>query len=189
MLLKEYIAIAFNNFLSAPSMSLIWILIFAAAVGVFWAGIISGNRKRTLTVFVTVLIATAALLSFLNVTGWFLAPSLGIVVVSLLSIGVAFGITQLSMGIENKSALYGSLAVAGFCAVSYFPLNMLFDDLLSFSRFFGYGIIFVVISGLIGLAFAKIDRGPIIRTTSLTGLVIYLLITYDRYLQTWYEYI
>ena len=106
VLLKEYIAIAFNNFLSAPSMNLIWILIFAAAVGVFWAGIISGNRKRTLTVFVTVLIATAALLSFLNVTGWFLAPSLGIVVVSLLSIGVAFGITQLSMGIENKSALY-----------------------------------------------------------------------------------
>lgn len=189
VLLKEYIAIAFNNFLSAPSMSITWILLFAAVVGVFWAGLISGNRRRTLTIFGAVLIATTALLSFLNATEWFLTPSLGIFVISLLSVGVAFGITQLSMGIENKSALYGSLAVAGFGALSYFPLNILFDNVLSFLRFFGYGILFVVISGLIGLAFAKIDRGPIVRTTSLTGLVIYLLITYDKYLQTWFEYI
>ena len=189
VLLKEYIAIAFNNFLSAPNMSLTWILIVASILGVFWAGVISGNRKRVLTVFGVVLAGSAVLLYLLNLTEWFLAPRLGIVTVLLLSVGIAFGITQLSMGIENRNALYGSLTVAGFGAVTYFPLNNLFDDVASFSRYLLLGLIFVVISGLIGLAFAKIDRGPIVRTTTLTGLVVFLLITYDKYMQTWFDYI
>lgn len=189
VLLKEYIAIAFNNFLSAPNMSLTWILLFSSAIGIFWAGIISGNRRKTMVVFGTALVATALLLYFLNSTDWFLAPRLGILAIIPISIGIAFGITQLSMGIENRSALYGSLSVAGLGAVSYFPLNTLFDDVTNFSRFFLYGLIFVVISGFIGFAWSKIDRGPVIRTTSLTGLVVYLLLTYDRYLQTWFDYI
>jgi peptide/nickel transport system permease protein len=189
VLLKEYIAIAFNNFLSAPNMSLTWILIVASVIGVFWAGVISGNRKRIWTVFAVTLIGSAALLYFLNAIDWFLSPTLGVVVVFLLSIGIAFGITQLSMGIENKNALYGSLAVAVFGAAAYFPINSLFDDVASFSRFLLIGLVFIVVSGFIGLGFAKIDRRPIIRTTSLTGLVVYLLITYDKYLQTWYDYI
>jgi peptide/nickel transport system permease protein len=189
VLLKEYIAIAFNNFLSAPNMSIAWILIVASVIGIFWAGVISGNRKRIWLVFGIALIGSAGLLYFLNLIDWFLSPTLGIFVVFFLSIGIAFGITQLSMGIDNKSALYGSLAVAVFGAAAYFPINSLFDDVAGFARFTLIGLVFVVISGLIGLGFAKIDRGPIVRTTSLTGFVIYLLITYDKYLQTWYDYI
>ena len=189
VLLKEYIAISFNNFLSQPNMSLTWIFIFSSVVGIFWAGIISGNKKRVVTVFGVALLATAILLYLLDATDWFLAPRLGIFVIVLLSIGIAFAVTQLSMGIDNRNALYAALSVAAFGAVSYFPLNMLFDDVTGFSGFALIGLGFVVISGLIGLAFARIDRGPIIRTTSITGLVVYLLISYDQYLQVWYDYI
>ena len=189
VLLKEYIAIDFNNFLSDPNISLVWIVLFSFFIGFFWAGVISGTLKRVWLIFAAVSTFAGILIYVLNATDWFKTPRLGFIGILILGTVIGFGFTQLSMGIENKSALYGSLTVVGLSSAAYFPVNSYFDGVESVSRYALLGLGFLLAAALVGYLFAKIDRGPVIRTTTLVGLGMFLLITYDRYLQTWYTYI
>jgi peptide/nickel transport system permease protein len=68
------------------------------------------------------------LVAIFGATGWLLNPSLGPVVVLALSIGIAFGVTQLSVGLINKAALRASLTMAGLSVVAFYPVNWVFDN-------------------------------------------------------------
>ena len=51
VLLKQYLAISFNNFLANATISPGWILGSSIISGIFWAGIISGSRKKVMIIF------------------------------------------------------------------------------------------------------------------------------------------
>jgi peptide/nickel transport system permease protein len=51
VLLKEFMAIQFNNFLSEPNIPLKWMFIFAGFTGMFWSSLFGGERKRFWSVF------------------------------------------------------------------------------------------------------------------------------------------
>ncbi len=93
VLLKEYLAIQFNTFLSEPRISAQWLIGLSIAAGVFWSAIISGTRKRVLMIFAGAATANFALLSYLSITEWFANPSLGPIALGIFSVGVAYGVT------------------------------------------------------------------------------------------------
>ena len=96
VLLKQYLAIDFNDFLVNATISPPWIIGLSIASGFFWAAIFSGTRKRVLTIFFTVFLANSALLTLLSATKWFAYPRLGPIAVALFGVGVAYGVTYLS---------------------------------------------------------------------------------------------
>ena len=75
VLLKEYLAIQFNNFLGNPTIPLSWLIGLSVVSGVFWSAIISGTRTRVLQIFAGVFVVNFAFLSFLSATKWFANPS------------------------------------------------------------------------------------------------------------------
>lgn len=188
VLLKQYMAIQFNDFLTNPQIAVPWVIGISAFVGVFWAALISGSRQRVFTVFVTAASGTGLMIFFLNSIDWFSNPGLGPIVLLLLAIGVAIGITQLSTGISNRAALYASLsmAIAGF--ISYFPMQSIFDGDNRRIKVLIAFILMILLSVVAALVFAKVDRGPVIRTTLLTSFIISLLIFLDKFMQTWAPY-
>ena len=109
VLLKEYLAISFNDFLREPQIPFGWIIGIGLVSGLFWASVIGGSRKTYWTTYAAAFAISATLVAVLGSTGWLINPSLGPIVVLLLSIGIAFGVTQLSVGLTNKAALYSSL--------------------------------------------------------------------------------
>ena len=50
-------------------------------------------------------------------------------------------------------------------------------------------ILEIITSVVVGLAFAKIDRGPVVRTSVISGLVMSLLLILDRIFQSFPEYL
>ncbi|GMA96272.1 hypothetical protein GCM10025881_30960 [Pseudolysinimonas kribbensis] len=74
VMLKQFAAINFNDFLSSPVIPPLWIGIIAVVSGVVWMGIVGGGWRRRLIVFGVAVLAPIAVLTFTNLTGWFKTP-------------------------------------------------------------------------------------------------------------------
>jgi len=188
VLLKQYLAISFNNFLREPNVPLKGLLLLALASGIFWASVIGGSRKTFWKVFGTATIIAGSIVAIMDATNWFLKPGLGPIIVFLFSIGVAYGVTQLSVGVTNKAALRSSLTMSVTTLVMYYPANWVFDNHPGAP---GILFLFFLMAGIAvaaALSFSKIDRGPIIRTAVLTAFLSTLIIIVDKFMQTWKPY-
>jgi peptide/nickel transport system permease protein len=188
VLLKQYLAIGFNDFLANPTVTMPWLVGLSLFAGVFWAGVISGSRARVLTVFGTAALSTFLLLSLLSSTGWFANPSLGPVLVAGLGAGAALGVTQLSVGLQNRQALFASLSMVGVFALSYGLINAVFEERGRLGNFTLMIAGSVVLAILLSLVFARVDRGPVVRTTIITAIVMWVLIFTDKLMTTWAPY-
>ena len=189
VLLKEFLAIRFNDFLQNATIPIGWIIVLSLLSAVFWTGILGGLRASILRNFAVVFTGTALILSFISLSKWLLDPGLGPIVLFLFAIGIAYGMTAISIGIENKSALKASLSMAILTLILYYPLQYIFDRYSSWLLLLLLLVLTVGTAILFGGIFAKIDRGPIIRTTILTGIGCGILIILDRLMQTWSTYI
>jgi peptide/nickel transport system permease protein len=188
VLLKEYMAIQFNNFLQNPTVPIGWIIGVGAVTGIFWGSILGGDRRKFWISFVTSAAIASSLLTVISITGWFANPQLGPIVITLLAVGIAFGITQISVGISNRAALKASLTSAALVSISYFPVNWLFDKYPNSLTIFLLASLNIAIAVFVALGFSKIDRGPIVRTTVITAFVASGLLFVDKLMQTWKPY-
>lgn len=188
VLLKEYLAISFNNFLRAPEVPLKWLLALSLFSGIFWAAIIGGSRKTFWISFATAMAISAGIITAMGQMNWFLDPGLGPIIVFALSIGIAFAVTQLSVGITNKAALRASLTMSGVALAAYYPANWVFDNHPGAFGIFLMALIAFFIAVVTARGFSKIDRGPITRTTIITAVLSGGLIIVDKFMQTWKPY-
>ena len=188
VLLKQFLAIRFNDFLSNPVIPLNVVIFLSVFSGIFWSAIISGDRKRVIQIFAIAFAANALLLEILSITKWFASPSLGPVVILILGVGVAFGITQLSTGISNRQSLYAALSMAVIGTIAYFPAQWAFTSShprLAVLVMAGITIGFAIVSAQV---FARVDKGPVTRTAILTSVIIAVLIIIDRLMREWAPY-
>jgi peptide/nickel transport system permease protein len=155
---------------------------------VFWASIVGGTRKKFWTTFAVAGLSASSLIALFSLTKWFLNPSLGPIVVGGLAVGIAYGITQVSVGLINKAALKASLTMAGVVFAFYYPANWLFDKFPGALTVFGIYSLIIAIAVFVALSYSKIDRGPIIRTSVLTAFISTGLLVVDKFMQTWKPY-
>jgi peptide/nickel transport system permease protein len=188
VLLKEYLAISFNNFLVDPQIPINWVIGIGLVSGLFWAAVIGGSRKTYWTTYGVAFAISASLVGVLGSIDWLLDPSLGPIVILLLSIGIAFGVTQLSVGITNKAALRASLVMAGLTVIAYYPANWIFDNYPGNFTIFLMICVLITTAVFVGLAFSKIDRAPIVRTSIITAVLSASLVLVDKLMQTWKPY-
>jgi len=188
VLLKEYLAISFNDFLREPNIPFNFMVAIALISGLFWASVVGGSRKTYWTTYGVASLASAILLLIIDLSGWLLNPSLGPILILALSIGIAFGVTQLSVGLTNKPALRASLTMAGLSVVAFYPVNWVFDNHPGGLSIFLLVCALITTAVFVGLAFAKIDRAPVVRTTILTAVLSANLVLVDKFMQTWKPY-
>jgi peptide/nickel transport system permease protein len=189
VLLKQYLAISFNNFLREAKIGSIFILIASIASGIFWAAVVSGSRKRIWMIFGGVGVVTAIFLEFLSAIKWFAHPGLGPIGVLVFGVGAAFGVTQLSTGISNRSALRAALSMSFAGLVLYYPVHWVFKNHASVLMILLLAVVTILLGIAFGILFSKIDRGPIIRTAVITGFIIGFIILIDQLMHTWAPYI
>jgi peptide/nickel transport system permease protein len=188
VLLKEFMAIQFNNFLSEPNIPLRWMIIFSIFTGVFWGALLGGERKRFWTVFGGAFATNFVILWAIDLTDWYLDPGLGPILIALLSVGIAFGVTAISSGITDIKARNAALVMAGLALAWYYPAQWIFDNYASYFAVIFMLALLITTGVFVSRAFSKIDRGPIARTAIITGFLCGFLILIDRVMQSWKEY-
>ena len=188
VLLKQFIAIGFNDFLRDPEIPPVVIAAFSVIAALLWSSILGGNTRKRIIVAVVAGASTAVTLAYFNLADWLSDPSLGIVAVGLTAIGIAFGITAISTGLRIRRALYGSLAVAVLAIVLYYPLKFYVFPLMSLGLFLGMLVVTVALTGAVGFVIAGRDRWQAFRTTALVGLLVMLVMSLDQYMSFWEAY-
>jgi len=187
VMLKQYVAIEFNNWLRDPVIPGPVILVASAINAVVWMAILGGDRQRRLTTLGVAFAAAAVSLEFLSATQWFADPGLGPVAVLVLAVGAAFGVTFLISGFRYRPPLVSALVAAavgcGFYLVSEPVLadpSVWMIPLLAMAT---------VATGLaIGYLLGGLQRRQAMVTATATGLLTGGVIMIDYLLQAYAGY-
>ena len=188
VLLKQFAAIEFNDFLLEPVISPEWMIGLSLVGALFWSGIIGGNRSKFWIAFGAAFGMTFVTLFFISSTGWLLTPSLGPVLVTLMALAAAVGITQLSNGVSDRRALTIALAIAGLTPVFYFVMQPVFSTEFAGWQMLVLAVLTVLVGAGIGYFAGGDQRRAIARTGGITAFVGAGLIVLDRYMQSWNDY-
>jgi len=190
VLLKQYIAIGLNDFLQDGAQVPWWLVAVGAVVsGLLWASIIPGNLRRKILTFGIALVSTGALGVYVNLTQWFLDPSIGIVGVVITAAAVAFGVPAILTGLKNKRALRTSIVVAAIGIAVYFPFRLwLSYSITEWWMLLGLAVLTVLVGGAVGYFLGGDDKRPIIRVGAFTAFFVGFVIALDRYMAAWAPY-
>jgi len=187
VLLKQWVAIGFNDFLVDPVIAPVVVIATSAVIGIIWAAAIGGDGRRRLAVFAVAGGATLAVLGYISATQWLLNPGLGPVVIGVTGVGLAVVVTLLSAGLRNKRALYSAIATALLGAALWWPLQFLFVEATT-PLILGLAVVAVGVGVVIGYIFGGPDPGISARGAAITALLVALLIFVDRMMSAWYAY-
>jgi len=177
VLLKQFVAIRFNDWLSDPRVGTVTLVVLSLLAALTWQAIIGGNRRRRLVVAGVTFAVSAAILYAISVSAWFAHPAFGIDVVSLLSLGSALVVTQLTAGWQRRNVLDATLVTAVVGVISSFLVRPLLEDPT-------WGVILLLllvamaVGAGVGYLMGGLDRPQAARacaaTAALTGLWIFM---------------
>lgn len=187
VLLKEFGAIRFNDFLADPSVPITTVLVVGLVSGLVWALIIGGDLRRRLITFAVAAVAAGGVLWYLGATQWFRYPGLGPALVAVTGVGIAIGLSALIAGSQNRRALYASLVTVALALVAMFALRPLLDR-ATFPLILLLGVLAVGAGVLVGYLFGGYDRRQSMRVAGLTSFLVAGLVMLDRFMIAWPSY-
>lgn len=188
VLLKEFMAIQFNDFLADPSIPPFVVILIALIFGFIVAGFVGGTRARFFSIFGSAAVFAGIVVTYLSATQWFIKPSLGIFGVTFLALCNAAIVIQLISGLESKKGLYTGFGTAVVIAILYFPLQLLMSETASFLNVVTVFAITILIGTTIGYFISPIDRRVYMRIGAFTALLSTFPIIVDRFMQEFENY-
>jgi peptide/nickel transport system permease protein len=189
VLLKQYFAIGFNDFLTDGQVTTPFLIWIPLILGLIIAGFIGGERKRFWISYGSAVVGLFALLNLLNWMNWFQNPGLGIVLVFLFSAGAGIVVAGLTMGFEHKTARKAALTVAVIGAVLYYPFNLIPGEWLNLGLLAILGVLAVVVGVFAAGMWAKEDKSALRRIGGLTAFFTGLILIVDKLMQVWNPYV
>ncbi len=179
VLLKQYGAIKFNDWLGDPVIAPLVVVALAVLSGLFWMAVIGGKLMRRLIVFGSATLATAAVLAYLSITRWFETPGLGLGMILVSSLAIAVGVTVLVSGLSKRRVLYASLLAAVGATISYVATGPVLIN-PNWWIILGLVAMTIAVCAAIGYAVGDIERSAAIRAAVLTGVLSAMLIFADK---------
>ncbi len=182
VLLKQFGAIKFNNWMSDPVIPLPVIIVLSVISALFWQAVIAGPRRRRLIVAAVALVVSAATLEYLSLSRWFANPALGVGMVAVGSIVIAVLVAAVLAGLRRRNVLYCTLITAALAIVSYFAtgpvlINPTWWNILALIA------ILAIVCVAVGWVMGGLDKLPAIWASLLTGLLSGSLIFIDHVLR------
>ena len=188
VLLKEYGAIRFNDWIADPDLAIWQIALAALVLALIVAGSLGGDARRRLLTGGSTFLFVFAAMTYFDAVNWYRQPALGIGVVALVSIGAALLIVMLSSGLGNKNVLYAALTTVAAGIVGYFVFQGLLDEpswgiLIGL---FGLAIVVAVVSGAL---WGGYSRRMAIWVSVATATVMSITVVVDKALSSWASYL
>lgn len=188
VLLKEFGAIRFNQFLDDPVLSPLATVLISLGLGAVISGIVGGGLKTRIRVFAISLVLSAALLTLSSITQWLKSPSLGLVGVILLTATIAFVATVLNRGLQDRPAVLTAAVITGIVAALWYPLQFLFFFVNNPLSIFAAVIILGAAGWLAGQLLGGDDKREISRLGAVIGALSVIVLVLDQMLMRFEEY-
>ncbi|WOF24428.1 ABC transporter permease [Microbacterium betulae] len=188
VLLKEFLAIGFNDFLQGgESIGVVAIVVISLVAGLVWQVLVGGPARRRLLTFAVSAVATGAVLTYIDATDWFREPGLGPVGLLLLLVATALLTTFIVSGLENRRALITAGVNALIAYACSFALQGLFD-VSTIGTILILAVIAIAVGVLSGFLAGGPDRAQSMRVGGIVAFVGGGLVVLDRFMQSWSDY-
>jgi peptide/nickel transport system permease protein len=188
VLLKEWGAIRFNQFLGNPEVPIWLAVIIAIGSGAAWMGIVGGSSKTRAKVLGIATAATFFGLQALLLTGWFEKPSLGLLGILLGGMLVSIIVIALTTGFKQRGMLLAAAAVVVFWLAVWYPLQFLFFFIPELWTLVALVALAIAVAIIAGTLFGGEDKRQIIRAAGIISILTLGFVIVDRVLQTWADY-
>jgi peptide/nickel transport system permease protein len=188
VLLKEFGAIRFNQFLGNPFIPLPNLILLALLGGFVMTGIIGGGLQSRLRNFAIFAGGSAALMAWLNASQWLKEPSFGLIGVFLLVTMIAALMVFLSTGFANRQGLLVGAVTAIAVSAMWYPLQFLYFYVRN-----GWALVITVaalvaVGLLVGALMGGDNRREMMRLAGAIGGLATIVMVIDRMLQYFYTY-
>lgn len=187
VMLKQYAAIEFNNWLRDPTISTPVILLISVGSAISWMAILGGDRRRRLTTLGVAFASSAALLTFFSATRWFADPGFGTLVVALLSGISALAATFLTAGFRHRPPVTAALTTAGVGFAFYLASTGLLADPTAW-LILGLFIVSIGVALGTGAALGGLQRRQAMSASVLTAVLVGGVIFIDKMLNAYASY-
>ncbi|WP_108718000.1 ABC transporter permease [Miniimonas sp. S16] len=187
VLLKEFGAIRFNDFLADPTIPPIGLAAIGLVLGVLAYLVATGSLRRRLLFFGGGVVVGAGVGYYLSASQWFLYPGLGLPLVAVFGVAIAFACTILFAGLKNRRALYASLIAVALALIAMVVLVPLFER-ATLWLIVGLGALAVAVGIAVGYFMGGFDRNQSMKAAGLTSLLVAGLVLLDRYFLAWPSY-
>lgn len=184
VLLKEFGAIRFNDWMREPTFEPLTILLVAGVVAFVLQAVLGGNVRRRLLTAATVLVVVAGALFYFSAVEWFRRPALGIGLVLLVGAAAAVGLTVLLAGLGNRKVLYAALTTVALGGVGHLATGPLLEE-PTWLTLVLLLVVAVAVGIGVGWAWGGYARRLSIGVSGVTGLVMGLLILADHAVSAW----
>jgi len=185
VLLKEFGAIKFNNYLEGPGISRNGALILAILAAVFFAGIAGQSWQRRISAGVGAGAVTLGALYLIDRTDWLSNPGLSRIALVIVAVIAACVATALFAPLTNRRVL----GVANAAAIAGFGGSLLFGswiDDMSWTRMFLLLLMTIATGLVIGAALGgEIDRRPAMQSAAVATFFVAIAVVFDRLLSAW----
>lgn len=187
VLLKEFGAIRFNDFLAAPHLAPSVIAAVGVVVAVLAVLIVTGSRARRALLALGSGAVAAGIALYLSASQWFAYPGLGAPLIAVLGAGIAVTVTAVLAGLQNRQALWSALIVVGMAVVAMFALRPALDR-ATIWLIFGLGVLAVAVGAGVGYLMGGYDRRQSMKVAGLTSFLVAGLVLLDRFFVAWPTY-
>jgi peptide/nickel transport system permease protein len=185
VLLKEFGAIKFNDFLEAPGLSPLGIAILSIIPAIMAYGLTRGAPSRRL--------AAAAItggvfligLVIIDVTDWMLNPGLSLFAIVVAALGIGVGAALLFAPIENRRVVAAGVVAALVGVVGSLVFSSWVED-PSWTQLFLLLVMSVVTGALVGSAVGGvIDRRAAVSAGVWASLGVGAVVCVDQFISAW----
>jgi peptide/nickel transport system permease protein len=185
VLLKEFGAIKFNDFLEAPGLSPLGIAILSVIPAILAYGLVPGDRRRRLLAGLSTGVVFLVGLVVIDATDWMLNPGLSPLVVAVLSLGVGVGAAALFAPLENRRVVLAGVVTALVGVVGSLVFSSWIED-PSWTQLVLLFVLSLVTGAVVGsVVGGEIDRRAAISTGMWATVGVGLIVVFDQFISAW----
>ncbi|WP_151523255.1 ABC transporter permease [Serinicoccus kebangsaanensis] len=185
VLLKDFGAIRFNNWIADPAVSItvtaLVALLFALAV----ASVLGGSlRRQVVTGLVTFAVVFGLVFAFDQVQ-WWVQPALGLPLIIVGAVAALGFMLVMTVGLSNRKVTYAGLVTIALGLVSYFVTGPILDDPSGWLVILALTAVTVVVGLAVGWVMGGYERRTAMTVSVGTALGMAFLIFMDKLLRGW----
>lgn len=184
VLLKEYIGIAYNDWLRYPQMNWTGVAILGVIIGLAVQAAMAGSRKRRIITATATAVFFFAAVLVMNNMNLFMEPRLGAIGIAVLSLAVAIGTTGLVAGVRNKQVMIPAVVTSVIGIISYFITYQMMRE-PSWPLLIGLFVVALIIAVIVARSLGGWNKAAATIVSLVTAIVTSVLMVVDHLFVSW----
>ncbi|MFK5635341.1 MULTISPECIES: ABC transporter permease [unclassified Ornithinimicrobium] len=185
VLLKEFGAIRFNNWMADPALTTTAIAVVALVFALLVASVLGGDLKRQVLTFVVTTVVVFGTVWYFDSIGWWRQPALGLPLILLGSLLALAFFLVVTVGLAERKILYAGLTTIALGLVGYVVTAPIMDDPSSWWIVLGLGLLSVLVGLAVGWFLGGFEKKVAMFVCAGTALAFAGLVFTDELLRNW----